>query len=199
MLLAHALAVRKAADLPVYDDWIPEVLVSGAPAMRIPPSRAARTAAAQQWAAWWRILWAQNVAHHREAPVQPEPPLFGLDPMYSPDPPKFPSLTPTPELRQIVASSWEALSTWAQQLSDYEDWDGDSWEQGLIARAETKAGRPIADVAVHLEVLPVVGTRHWLLTEDQHRHFLHVIVTPSVAADLGRHDDWLLDALKRIG
>jgi hypothetical protein len=199
LLLAHALAVRMIADLPVNDISISEPLIPEPPAMTIPPSRAARAAAAQQWAAWWRILWAQNIAHHRESPVQPEPPLLGLDPMYSSDPPKFRSLTPAPELRQIVASSWQALSAWTQQLNDSDDWDSDTWQQGLIARAETKAGRPIADVEVHLELLPVVGTRHWLLTEDPNRHFLHAIVTPALAADLGLHDDWLLDALNRIG
>ena len=199
MLLVHALAVRMTADLTVSDDWIPEPLIPEPPAMRIPPSRTVRTAAAQQWAAWWRILWAQNIAHHRETPVQPEAPLLGLNQMYSLDPPKFPALTPTPELRQIVASSYQALSTWTQQISDSEEWDNDTWQQGLIARAEKKVGRPIADVDVLVEVLPVVGTRHWLLTEDPNRHFLHVIVTPSVAANLGRHDNWLLDALKRIG
>jgi hypothetical protein len=52
---------------------------------------------------------------------------------------------------------------------------------------------------VHLEVLPVAGTRHWLLTEDPNRHFLHAIVTSDAAADLGLNDDWLLDALRRIG
>ena len=197
--LAHALAVRMTADLPVSDSSISEPLIPEPPAMTIPSSRAARTAAGQQWAAWWRILWAQNIAHNRESPVLPEPPLFGLDPMSPPDPPKFRSLTPTPELRQIVASTWSALSAWTQQLSDSDDWDSDNWQQGLIARAETKAGRPIADVVVHLEVLPVVGARHWLLTEDPNRHFLHAIVTPAVAADLGLYDDWLLDALKRIG
>lgn len=198
-LLAHALAVRMIADLPVNDSSVSEPLIPEPPAMTILPSRAARTAAAQQWAAWWRILWAQNIAHHRESPVQPEPPLFGLDPMYSPDPPTFRSLTPAPELRQIVASSWPALSTWTQQLSDSEDWYSNTWQQVLILRAETKVGRPIADVEAHLEVLPVVGTRHWLLTEDPNRHFLHVIVTPAVAADLRLRDDWLLDALIRIG
>ena len=199
MLLAHALAVQASADLPVDDILIPGPLIPEPPKMTIPPSRAARTAGAQQWAAWWRILWAQNIAHHRESPVHPEPPLFGLDPMYSPDPPMFRSLTPAPELRQIVASSWTALSAWTQQLSDSEDGDSVSWQQGLIARAETKAGRPIGDVKVHLEVLPVLGTRQWLLTEDPNRQFVHAIVTPAVAADLGLHDDWLLDALKRIG
>jgi len=199
ILLAHALAVRMTADLPVNDRSIPEPLTPEPPAMRIRPSQAARTAAAQQWAAWWRIVWAQNIAHHRESPVQPEPPLFGLDPLYSPDPPKFRSLTPAPELRQIVSSSWEALSPWTQQLSDSEDADSDTWQQGLIARAETKAGRPIGDVEVHLEVLPIAGTRHWLLTEDPNRHLLHAIVTRGSAADLGLHDDWLLDDLKRIG
>lgn len=199
LLLAHALAVRMTAHLPVNDISIPEPLIPEPPAMTIPPSQAARTAAAQQWAAWWRILWAQNIAHHRESPVQPEPPLFGLDPMYSLDPPTFHSLTPAPELRQIVASSWSVLSAWTQQLNDSDDPNSDTWQPGLIARAETKAGRPIADVEVHLELLPVVGTRHWLLTQDPNRHFLHAIVTPALAADLGLHDDWLLDALKRIG
>jgi len=187
------------ADLPVSDSSISEPLLPEPPAMTIPPSLAARTAAGQQWAAWWRILWAQNIAYHRESPVLPEPPLFALNPMSPPDPPKFRSLTPTPELRQIVASTWSSLSAWTQQLSESDDWDSDNWQRGLIAQAETKAGRPIADVVVHLEVLPVVGTRHWLLTEDPNRHFLHAIVTPAVAADLGLHDDWLLDALKRIG
>jgi hypothetical protein len=199
LLLAHALAVRMTADLPVNDISISEPLIPEPPAMTIPPSRAARTAAAQQWAAWWRILWAQNIAHHRESPVQPEPPLLGLDPMYSPDPPKFRSLTPAPELRQIVSSSWPALSAWTQQVNDSDDSNSDTWQPSLIARAETKAGRPIADVEVHLELLPVVGTRHWLLTQDPSRHFLHAIVTPALAADLGHHDDWLLDALNRIG
>jgi len=199
LLLAHALAVQVTGDLPANDISIPEPLIPEPPAMTIPPSRAARTEAAQQWAAWWRILWSQNIAQHRESPVHPEPPLFGLDLMYSPDPPTFRSLTPAPELRQIVISSWPALSAWTQLLGDSDDWDSDSWQQGLIARAETKAGRPIADVKVHLEVLPVFGARHWLLTEDPNRHFLHAIVTPAVAADLGLHDDWLLDALKRIG
>jgi hypothetical protein len=198
-LLAHALAVRMTADLPVNGIWIPESLISEPPAMAIPLSPAARAAAAQQWAAWWRILWAQNIAHRSKSPARPEPPLFGLDPIFSPDPPKFRSLTPTPELRQIVASSWEALSPWTQVLIDSDDWDSDSWQQDLIARAEKKAGRPIADLEVHLEVLPVVGAGHWLLTEDPDRHFLHVIVTPAVAADLGLADDWLLDALGRIG
>lgn len=46
---------------------------------------------------------------HRQSAVPPEPPLFGLDVMFLPDPPNFRSLTPTPELRQVVASSWEAL------------------------------------------------------------------------------------------
>jgi len=201
LLLAHVLAVRMTADLPVHETLIPEPLIPKPPPMRIPPSLAARTAAAEQWAAWWRIVWAQNVAHHRDEPVQPEPPLFGLDLMYSLDPPKFVSLTPAPELRQIVASSWEVLSDWTQQLSDSEV-DREIWPhdpQDLIARAGAKAGRPIADVVVHLEVLPVVGTRRWVLTEDPNRHFLHVIVTPAVAADLRLRDDWLLDALIRIG
>jgi hypothetical protein len=199
ILLTHALAVRMTADLPLNDSSIPEPLTPEPPAMRIRPSQAARTAAAQQWAAWWRILWAQNIAHYRESPVHPQPPLFGLDPMFSPDQPKFRSLTPAPELRQIVASSWDALSAWTQQLSDHEDWDSGPWQQGLIDRAETKAGRPIGDVEVHLEMLPIADTRHWLLTEDPNRHFLHAIVTPRAATDLGLHDDWLLDALKRIG
>jgi hypothetical protein len=164
------------ADLPVNDISISEPLIPEPPGMTIPPSRAARMAAAQQWAAWWRILWAQNIAHHRESPVQPEPSLLGLDPMYSPDPPKFRSLTPAPELRQIVASSWPALSAWTQRLNDSDDWDSDTWQQGLIARAETRAGRhfptrpprgdlglaqghrPIAEVEVHLELLPVLDT-----------------------------------------
>jgi hypothetical protein len=121
--------------------------------------------------------------------------------IYSPDPPKFASLTPAPELRQIVASSWEALSDWTQQLSGSEV-DRDAWPhdpQDLIARAGVKAGRPIADVIVHLEVLPVVGTQRWVLTEDPNRHFLHVIVTPAVVADVRLRDGWLLDALIRIG
>jgi len=101
-----------------------------------------------------------------------------------------------------VASSWEALSAWTQQLNDSEDSDSDTWPQDpqdLIVRAGAKAGRPITDVTLHLEVLPVVGNRHWLLTENPNRHFLHAIVTHAVAADLSRHDDWLLDALNRIG
>jgi len=201
LLLAHVLAVRTTADLPLHDTLIPEPLIPKPPPMRIPPSLGARTAAAQQWAAWWRIVWAQNVAHHREEPVQPAAPLFGLDLLYSLDPPKFASLTPAPELRQIVASSWKALSDWTQQLSDSEV-DREIWPhdpQDLIARAGAKAGRPITDVVVHLEVLPVVGNLRWVLTEDPNRHFLHVIVTPAVAADLRLRDDWLLDALIRIG
>jgi hypothetical protein len=98
-----------------------------------------------------------------------------------------------------VASSWEALSAWTAQLSDSENWDSDTWHQGLIDWAETRAGRPIGDVEVRLEVLPIARTRHWLLTEDANRHFLHAIVTPGAAADLGQNGDWLLDALKRIG
>lgn len=121
--------------------------------------------------------------------------------MYSPDPPKFASLSPAPELRQIVASSWEVLSDWTQQLSDSEA-DTDIWPhdpQDLIARAVAKAGRPVADVVVHLEMLPVGGAQRWLLTEDPNRHFLHVMVTPAVAADLRLRDEWLLDALIRVG
>jgi hypothetical protein len=64
ILLTHALAVRMTADLPVNDGSIPEPLIPEPPAMRIRPSQATLTAAAQQWTAWWRILWAQNIAHH---------------------------------------------------------------------------------------------------------------------------------------
>jgi hypothetical protein len=206
LLLAHALGVRSVADLPVYDRWVPELLDPEPPSNGISLSREVRAAAAAQWRAWWRILWAQAVAQHRASAVPPEPPLFGLDLMILPDPPSFRSLAPTPELRQVVASSWESLSTWLDRIHDFEHArvkDGDlgsaEWARNLIERADSLARRPIADVAVHLAVLPVAGPWHWLVTEDADQHLIHALVAPAFIAEPRGHDDWLLDALVRNG
>jgi hypothetical protein len=174
--------------------------------MRTSLSREVRAAAAAQWRAWWRILWAQAVVQHRQSAVPPEPPLFGLDVMFLPDPPNFRSLTPTPELRQVVASSWESLSAWLDRVHDFErprGGDGDlataEWALNLMKRADGLARRPIADVAVHLGVLPVAGQWHWLVTEDADQHVIHALVAPAFITEPWGHDDWLLDALVRTG
>ena len=193
------LAVRTVADLPAYDSQVPEPLAPEPPGMRIPPSRAVRRAAARQWSAWWRIAWAQSIAVHREAPVRPEPPLLGLDPFYEADPPKFASLAPVPELRQIVATTWPALSGWVEDVQHLDPWAKDGWPQDLIARADRQAGRPIADVDVQLEILPIPGLRQWTLTEAPDRHLIHALVTPEMAQEPPRLVPWLLDVLHRIG
>jgi hypothetical protein len=115
------------------------------------------------------------------------------------DPPTFLSLAPVPELRQIVESSWGTLTPWMKQLDDLELLGDEDWPRDLIARADTRVGRPIADVAVHLEVLPVIGLRHWTLTEDPTRHLLHALITADIAVEPRSHDQWLVDALNRIG
>jgi hypothetical protein len=136
--------------------------------------------------------------------VPPDPPLFDLDVMFSPDPPTFESLAPTPALRHVVESSWESLSAWLDRLHDFErppagDEDLPLPEWDLIERADGLARRPIADVEVHLDVLPVAGTPHWLLTEEPDRHLIHAVVTPTFILNPWDHDDWLLDALARTG
>lgn len=198
--LTHALAVRTVADLPAYDADIPEPLTPEPPPMRIPPSAAVRSAAAPQWAAWWPIVWAQNIARHREAPVQPDRPLFGLDPLYETHPPKFSPLASAPELRQIVATTWSVLSIWMAEISEIDHWGGeDGWPRDLVARADKLAGRPIGDVDVRLEILPVAGLRHWVQTEDPDRRLLHAVVTPELAHERRLLDRWLIDALRGIG
>jgi hypothetical protein len=207
LLLAHALGVRSVADLPVYDRWVPEPLDPEPPSMSVSLSRDARAAAAAQWRAWWRILWAQGVVQHRQSAVLPEPPLFGLDVMFEPDPPNFRSLAPTPELRQVVASSWESLSSWLDLVHDEiarprgEEGDPEwaEWAPHLIERADGLARRPIADVAVHLGVLPVAGQWHWLVTEDADQHVIHALVASAFITEPWGYDDWLLDALVRSG
>jgi hypothetical protein len=74
-----------------------------------------------------------------------------------------------------------------------------SGARNLIERADGLARRPIADVAVHLAVLPVAGPRHWLVTEDADQHLIHALVAPAFIAEPSGHDDWLLDALVRNG
>jgi hypothetical protein len=169
-------------------------------------SRDVRAAAAAQWLAWWRVLWAQTIAQHRASTVPPEPPLFGLDVMFVPDPPDFPSLAPAPELRQVVTSSWESLSAWLDRThysGRPQDGDGDlgsaDWARNLIERADGLARRPIADVDVELGILPVAGSWHWLVTEDADQHLIHALVSPAFITQPWCHDDWLLDALVRNG
>jgi len=130
---------------------------------------------------------------------RPEPPLFDLPVMYFADPPAFPSLAPTPALRRLVMSSWPALAPWLEQLKDLRFLGDDDWPSDLIDRADAQARRPIADVAVHLEMLPIAGLQHWILTEDRPKHLLHALVAPDVATHPRGHDRRLLDALIRIG
>lgn len=190
----------------MYDRWVPEPLDPEPPSMSVSLSRDVRAAAAEQWRAWWRILWAQMVAQHRQSAVPPEPPLFGLDVLFLPDPPSFRLLAPAPDLRQVVASTWESLSAWLDRIHDLErprggdgDLASDEWAPDLIKRADGLARRPIADVAVHLEVLPVAGPWHSLVTEDAEQHLIHALVAPAFLTEPWGHDDWLLDALVRNG
>jgi hypothetical protein len=105
-----------------------------------------------------------------------------------------------------MTASWESLSAWLDRIHDLElprGRDGDltsaEWAPNLIEHADGVAGRPIADVAVHLGVLPVAGPWHWLVTEDADQHFIHALVTPAFITKPSGHDGWLLDALVRNG
>ena len=96
-----------------------------------------------------------------------------------------------------VASTWPAITQWLQDLPDPPP--ARNWPADLIAAAENIKGSPIADVTLNLSVLPVAGTRHWILTEDPDRRILHALATADLLTDPGRHSDWLLEALRRIG
>lgn len=96
-------------------------------------------------------------------------------------------------------SSWPALAPWLEQLKELRFLGDDAWPSDLIARADGQAMRPLADVAVHLEVLPIAGLHHWVLTEDPVMHLVHALVTPDLATYPRGYDRWLLDALTRIG
>ena len=198
-MLAAILAVREAADLPVDDPSIPAPLEPAPVVERLLISSRVRTSAAQPWAAWWRIAVAATTAAVRETSVVPEPPLFGLPRLATLDPPKFASLGSAPELRQVVASSWPAVSGWLRSLLvPRPDTPTENWAAELIAQADRNNGSPIADVSVHLEVLPVAGTQAWILTEDRQRHLLHALVSADLRTEPQRHFPWLLRSLRHI-
>jgi hypothetical protein len=196
--LAAILAVRELADLPFHDASVPEPLQPAPRISRLFVSNQVRRAAAEPWGAWWRIAVAAQTAQHREAPVPPEPPLYGLPTLWWPDPPKFGSLAAAPELKQIVASTWPAVTQWLSDLPEPPPPSG-SWPADLISAAESTKGSPIADVTLNLSVLPVAGTSHWILTEDPERRVLHALATADLLTNPGRHSGWLLEALRRIG
>lgn len=195
--LACALAVRECADLPYYND-VPEPLAPAPPTIRLPLSRAVRESAAQQWGAWWRITLAQRTAARRERVVLPEPPLCGLSVGLILDPPKFGALAAAPELKQVVSTTWSQLQDWRTDQGRSES-SRSNWALDLITLADADAGRPIRDVTVYLETLPVAGSRHWLLTEDVERALLHAVVSADLAAAPTNHFPWLLGSLARIG
>jgi hypothetical protein len=175
--LAAVLAVRETADLHVSHPSIPEPLRPSPRIERLFVSQRVREAAAQPWAAWWRIAVAAKTAQHRESNIVPEPPLFDLPTLWTLDPPKFASLAAAPELKQIVVSTWPAILEWLQDLRHLRpETPSENWEAELIAQADRNNGSPIADVMVHLGVLPIAGSAHWVLTEDPRRHLLHALV-----------------------
>jgi hypothetical protein len=198
-LLTHVLAVREVASLPTSAPEVPRSLSPSPPMARVAMAARHRETAADQWSAWWRIVWAQNIARHRQVLVRPAPPLLGLEPVFVMDPPKFSSLAAVPELKQAVVSTWPELSPWGMEMSLEEYWDErNNWAADVIAEADAKAGRPVADVAVHLEILPVEGSYRWLLTESPERAVLHALVTPELAADQEDLRDWLVRLLQRF-
>jgi hypothetical protein len=196
--LAALLAVRELADLPYYDQSIPEPLEPTPTIERLFTSQEVRRAAAGPWGALWRIAVAGRAAQGREAIVQPDPPLYGLSSLWMADPPKFGSLASTPELRQIMVSTHVAIRSWLAGLSRPQPPSG-NWALDLIAQADHAKGSPIPDVTLHLETLPIRGTRHWTLTEDPDRKRLHALVSADLVTDPERHFGWLLEALQRIG
>ncbi len=196
--LACALAVRECADLPYYADDVPEPLAPAPPAVRLRLSRAVRESAAEQWGAWWRIMMAQRTAARRERVVFPEPSLCGLSVGLILDPPKFGALAATPALRQVVATTWPQLQDWSTGQVRSET-SRSNWALDLITHADADAGHPIRDVTVYLEILPVAGSRHWVLTEDIDRAMLHAAVSADFTTAPTNHFPWLLSSLARIG
>lgn len=197
--LAFALAVRECADLPYYDD-VPEPLTPAPPPIRLQLSRAVRESAAEQWGAWWRITLAQRTAAWRERVVLPEPPLCGLSAGLILDPPKFGALAAAPELKQVVSTTWPQLRDWGRnQLRSEVEPSRGNWPLDLVTLADADAGRPIRDVTMHLEILPVAGSNHWLLTEDVDRAMLHAVVSADLATAPANHFPWLRSSLARIG
>ncbi len=196
--LAVLLAVRELADLPFYDASIPEPLEPTPTIERLFTGQHVRKAAAEPWGALWRIALAGHTARAREAGVEAAPPLYGLPTFWTPDPPKFGSLASAPELKQIFVSTWPAITTWLARQPERDTWSS-NWPADLVARVEQVKGEPIADVTVQLDTLPVRGTRHWVLSQDRERRSLHALVSADLLSHPEQHNEWLSQALHRIG
>jgi hypothetical protein len=196
--LATILAVRAAADIPEPPIPIPGPLLDPPRPQRFYVSRRVVEAAAEAWAAWWRIALAGHVAEVRESNVAIEPPLCGLSPMLRPDPPKFGGLAPAPELRQVAASAWPVVSEWLRGPVWGSAESRRAWEHELMRRAEHDHGASVRNVSLHLSLLPISGPQHWMLTEDPGRHLMHALVSTDVHTDAARHRDWLRQAIGRV-
>ena len=179
-VLVIASFVRDAAGLrPEVDPAVPPLEPPVAPGPGGGEGNAVAAASAQ-WATWWPGLLERDAAALRDL-----------------EPPDFPALAGSPELRDLLRARFGDAVAWSndrhrEQAALARESRRHGVEGDVVREAERRLGRRARPFRLRVAELPVAGDGGWVLAGD------HVLVARALRNDPDAYRRWLRPVVARL-